>query len=75
MYICIPGLYVHCKKKKLSHLKTVYLLSIIFILYINKYNVTYFSQIYTCVCLYLYIHNKYTQYTHICKYNIYFRFD
>ncbi len=25
---------------------------------------TYFSLVYTCMCLYLYIHNKYTPYTH-----------
>ncbi len=35
-----------------------------YILYIILNNIS-FVNIY-CMCLYLYIHNKYTQYTHIC---------
>ncbi len=40
---------------------------IIFIMYINIFNIQilYFSAIYTCMCVHLYIHNKYTQYTQI----------
>ncbi len=36
---------------------------------VNVYTCKYFQNIY-CMCEYLYIHNKYTQYTHISK-NVY----
>ncbi len=26
--------------------------------------ITYFYEMYTCMCVYLYIHNNYTHYTH-----------
>ncbi len=39
---------------------------------INVYTCNYFQNIY-CMCVYLYIHNKYTQYTHIlCKQKLLF---
>ncbi len=42
---------------------------------INKYiyyiNITYFSEILTCMCVYLYIDNKYTQYI-LCQQNLLF---
>ncbi len=40
----------------------VYILHIC--IYINVYTCKYFQNIY-CMCVYLYIYNKYTEYTHI----------
>ncbi len=39
---------------------------IIIYIYINIIYIIYniFLDIYTCICVYLYIHNKYPQYTH-----------
>ncbi len=38
----------------------------------NVYTCKYFRNIY-CMCVYLYIHNKYTKYTHIlCKQKLLF---
>ncbi len=40
-------------------------------------NVTYFflKYIHACVCIYIYVHNKYTQYTHIYYVNKNFILD
>ncbi len=43
----------------------LYYYVILYIHICNIYILNIFSEIYTCMCLYLYIHNKYTQYTHI----------
>ncbi len=60
------------------HIYIIYLHVYIYIhiIYIiNKYvniNIAYFSEIYTCMCVYLYIHNKNTQNTHIlCNKNFF----
>ncbi len=61
--------YLH--KLHIYMYKFIFTLFILYIyiyiyIYINIFNINnIFSEIYTCMCVYLYIHNKYTQYTHI----------
>ncbi len=69
------------------HTHTVYILKIftciqnVYIYITDKYieliNIIYFLNVYmyTCMCVYLYRHNKYTQYTHIYYVNKTFILD
>ncbi len=68
----IDGMQVSGKRDagKCSAVQLVTVTIIIYLIYIN---LTYFVQIYTCMCVYLYIHNKYTKYTHtLCKQKLLF---
>ncbi len=61
------------------HFENIYMCIFIFIkciLYINIH-IIYLPVIYTCMCVHLYIPNKYIQYTHIyyVNKNFYFGFD
>ncbi len=63
VYIC----YVYINTHTGMYIFQKYMLCLynVYILNICIYNVNYMNIIYTCMCVHSYLHNKYTQYSHI----------
>ncbi len=62
--MCVCCVYLLCVYINSNTFMCIYLGKICYAYILNVYACKYFPNIY-CMCLYLYIHNKYTQHTHI----------